>query len=82
MEVLSNIPPLHGDKCPLVMTTNVGHLESLKKVWIIPTNVQEKKVRVMDGHAVRAARVYHHVQGGPGDVQGHAHHCVCVVPME
>ena len=32
------------------------------------------------GHAVRAARVYHHVQGGPGDVQGHGHHCV--VPME
>ena len=50
MEVLSNIPPLHGDKCPLVMTTpaNVGHLESIKKVWFIPTNVQEKKVKVMD----------------------------------
>ena len=49
MEVLSNIPPLHGDKCPLVMMTpaNVGHLESVKKVWIIPTNVQEK-VKVMD----------------------------------
>ena len=32
------------------MTTpaNVGHLERVKKVWIIPTNMQEKKVKVMD----------------------------------
>ena len=49
MEVLSNIPPLHGDKCPLAMMTpaNVGHLECVKKVWIITPNVQEK-VKVMD----------------------------------
>ena len=49
MEVLSNIPPLHGDNCPLVMMThaNVGHLESVKKVWIIPTNVHEN-AKVMD----------------------------------
>ena len=31
----------------MMTPANVGHLESVKKVWIIPTNVQEK-VKVMD----------------------------------
>ena len=47
---MSNIQPLHGDTCPPEVMTpaNVGHLDRVRKVWITPTNMQEKMDKFMD----------------------------------